>query len=1049
MKNCGSTVQSSLRAVEGVRTAFVSFEEKKAVVVVHSRVHDLEELKNECVEAVDIVGFEASNATDDEATLTAVLLAVQGMMCMKNCGSTVKAALAGETGVEDTFIDLDAKCVAVLGMSTMNVHDLVDAVEMVGFDAELWDESFQPKPPTPKTAPAPVVLVQDEPVVLVDVTGYRAFFSISGMSCASCVKSIETVLMQLPGVMDCKVGLIAQKAEVCYDEGQISPEEIVQHINDAGYEAKFTHSINPEDDSVQVTLRVQGMTCSACVAKIEKCVGALPGVETVSVNLPLRRAQIQLSQMSETGPRTLIETIQSIGYSAELMSKQNATDDLKEAGEAEVMKWRKLLRNALVFAAPAMIVHMLLPQIPVLREILMTKLINHLTLKCVVLWLLATPIQFGIGKRFYIAAYKGLQHGMMGMDFLIVLGTTASYMYSLVSMALCTVNPDYRGHYFFESSAMLLTFVTFGKYLESVAKGRTVDALAHLMSLQPHFAILVNEKEQSEREIPIELVQRNDLLRIAPGSSIPIDGTIIQGATTVDESMITGESMPVTKKENDYVFGSTLNQHGTILVRAKYNGGTGDSALSQICNLIQEAQTNKAPIQAYADRIAGVFAPVVISIAVVTFAVWYIVLSFDLVPQKWRTDEHDNFLFSLLFSISVVVIACPCALGLATPTAVMVGCGVGAKNGILIKGGGSLETANAVDTVVFDKTGTLTMGRPSVTDIVVLDKENYKPREMLYFVGSAESASEHPLGRSIVATAVEQERLKLTTPTEFHVKPGRGLQCKVDETVVYIGNVEWMEEKEIVLSKRAEKAMIEMESDGKTVVCVALNGSLTGFVSLADQPRTETRRVIDALHERGVQVWMVTGDNLRTATAIARAMGIDHVKAVALPGEKVNQIKSLQAQGRVVAMVGDGINDAPGLAQADVGIAIGAGTEIAVAQADMILVKSNLCDVVIALDLARVVFSRIKLNFLFSMGYNIIGIPVAAGVFFPIFHATLPPACAGLAMAFSSVSVVVSSLLLKRYTPPDLMSKGKQKESHSILPSLNRRKYERLQVNDS
>ncbi|KAE9095036.1 Copper-transporting ATPase [Phytophthora fragariae] len=478
--------------------------------------------------------------------------------------------------------------------------------------------------------------------------------------------------------------------------------------------------------------------------------------------------------------------------------------------------------------------------------------------------------------------------------------------------------------------------------------------------------------------------------------------------------------------------------------------GGESSALAQICSLIEDAQLNKAPIQAYADFLASIFAPCVLGMAVMTFIVWIAVLSLNLIPAEWKVelgvdgvaDHSDVMYLAVLFAISVVVIACPCALGLATPTAVMVGCGVGAKKGVLIKGGCALETARYIDTIVFDKTGTLTVGHPSVRDVVVADRA-YTPRELLYYGASLECVSEHVLANAIVVTATEHEKIDLQDPTEVHVVPGRGIEGVVAASAVtsrttaanvMVGNSEFCEEKGIEIGEKMRTHMHEMEQEGKTVVAVCVENKLAGVIALADAPRPDAADVVKHLKSMGLDVWLITGDNLRTASAIARQMGINHVKAVALPGEKASQIKALQSQvnpltmkPRVVCMVGDGINDAPALAQSDIGMAIGAGTQIAKAEADMVLVKSALTDVVVALDLARVVFSRIKLNFFFSIVYNVVGIPLAAGMFFPLIHRMMPPACAGLAMAFSSVSVVISSLLLKKYQPPQLLQAKPQK----------------------
>lgn len=1048
MKNCGTTVQSALRNVPGVDSAVVSFETQSARVVCRREACVSADT---LIDAVECVGFgaELSENSDDEkpSNPLVISLLVEGMMCQKNCGTTVENALRSVDGVLMVVVEFDKRRATVTltheGSTTM--EELIDMVDCVGFTASAYDAAKAKEIKRQAQREADAEKEHSDVVLqMEDSSAQRhphAFFKVEGMSCAACVKSIEDLLRKKEGVLDCRVGLISQKAEVVFDRDILKNErvELTKCIVDAGYEATFSHIVEAGDeDSIELKFTVTGMSCAACVGKIERAVGTLSGVTKVDVNLPLNKAHVHLQQLSKTGARDVIECITSLGYSAEIVTGSVDQDALSKK---EVKKWKKLLLTALIFSFPATMLHMVLGYIPAVHHFLMTPVYNAINLKMLLMFLLATPVQFWVGKRYYVAAYKGLQHGMMGMDFLIIVGTSASYLYSLVSFIGSGLNPDFHGHHFFESSAMLLTFVTLGKYMESVAKGKTADALSELAKLQPKTALLIVPGE-SDREIAIELVQRGDKLRVTPGSNIPTDGIIKSGSSSCDESMLTGESMPVTKNPGDYVFGSTINQQGTLVIESSCFGGES-STLSQICSLIEDAQLHKAPIQAYADRLASVFAPFVLGVSVLTFLTWYTLLITDTIPHQWRfelgmsaEEGHKNdFFISILFAISVVVIACPCALGLATPTAVMVGCGVGAKKGILIKGGRALELARYADTVVFDKTGTLTVGHPSVTDVVISDRA-YTPRDLLYYGASLECVSEHVLGKSIVKTASEQEKLQLQEPTQVHVIPGRGIEGLVPryqektagpDVNVLVGNPEYCEEKKIDIGIQIRAQMHDLEMEGKTVVCVCIDRKLIGVIALADTPRREAKAVIRHLKSIGLDVWLITGDNIRTASSVARIMGIDHVKAVALPGQKAAQIKALQdrvnpetGRKRVVCMVGDGINDAPALAQADVGMAIGAGTQIAKAEADMVLVKSNLTDVVVALDLARVVFNRIRLNFFFSIAYNFVGIPLAAGIFFPVLHSTMPPACAGLAMAFSSVSVVVSSLLLKRYKAPEL-----------------------------
>lgn len=1049
MKNCGTTVQSALRSVAGVATAVVSFDTHSARVVA---MRGAQVTADDLIDAVESVGFGAA-VVNDKRSAAAVAdplvleLLVDGMMCQKNCGTTVENALRSVDGVLSAVVSFEKRLatVTLTHEGSASLEDLIDMVECVGFVASAYDavEAMKLIAKAKRDAAAAQATANDVALDLTDSPNPRVYFRVEGMSCAACVKAIEDLLHKKPGVLDCRVGLISQKAEIVFDRDVIQDEkrELAQCIEDAGYKATHSHTVESgEGDTIELKFTVTGVTDAASGCAIEAAVCKLPGVTRASVNVPLHKAHVHIQQMSASGPRSVMECIAALGYSVEIDSSSTDQDALSKS---EVHKWRALLLSALLFSLPAMLIHMVLGYIPAVHHVLMTRIFNAITLKLLLMFLLATPVQFWIGKRYYVAAFKGLQHGMMGMDFLIIVGTTASYLYSFVSFVGAGLSEHYHGHHFFESSTMLLTFVTLGKYMESMAKGKTADALSELAKLQPKTAVLIVSGE-SDREIPIELVQRGDLLRIAPGANIPTDGIVKSGTSACDESMLTGESMPVAKTVGDYVFGSTINQQGTLVIESSCFGGES-SALSQICSLIEDAQLHKAPIQAYADRLASVFAPFVLAVSLTTFLSWYILLATDSIPHQWKLDlglnpaeGHANDLFiSILFAISVVVIACPCALGLATPTAVMVGCGVGAKKGILIKGGRALEVAKHVDTIVFDKTGTLTVGHPSVTDVVISDRR-VTPREVLYYGGSLECVSEHVLGKAIVLTATEQEKLQLREPSQIHVVPGRGIEGVVPrwkestssssaDVTVLVGNPEYCEEKRIAISDSIREHMHELEMEGKTVVCVCMDEQLVGVIALADTPRPESKAVVAYLKAMGLDVWLITGDNIRTASSIARKMGIDHVKAIALPGEKAAQIKALQSRispvtksQRVVCMVGDGINDAPALAQADVGMAIGAGTQIAKAEADMILVKSNLTDVVVALDLARVVFGRIRLNFFFSIAYNFVGIPLAAGIFFPLLHSTMPPACAGLAMAFSSVSVVISSLLLKRYQAPEI-----------------------------
>jgi Cu+-exporting ATPase len=591
------------------------------------------------------------------------------------------------------------------------------------------------------------------------------------------------------------------------------------------------------------------------------------------------------------------------------------------------------------------------------------------------------------------------------------------------------LNPEFETHNrdFFETSIFLITFVLLGRYLENKAKGKTSEAITKLLSLRSKVAILLhctdNHQIVSEQEISIDLVEKGDILKIVPGASIPTDGEVVFGETTVEEALLSGENMPKVKRVGDKVVGGTINQTGLIHIVATKVGN--ETTLAQIIKLVEEAHATKSSIQALADRIAGVFVPVVIGLSLVTFLAWLTAYLSGNVPPQWIPAGTNGPVFAMLFGISVLVIACPCALGLATPTAVMVGTGIAAKHAILIKSAESLEKAHKINAVVFDKTGTLTIGKPTVSDYVIFrDKINFHPLvsedEFFYFVGSAESACQHPIAKAIVTYVKEKydNKLALASPQNFAFLPGLGIQCSIDGKEILVGNRKLLSERNLQLDNSVDEKLVEFESAGKTTAIVALNKNVVGIVAIADSLRPEAIEVIRRLKAMHIDVWMVTGDNRKTATTVASQLGVSNVFSEVLPQFKRDKVRELQKNGYIVAMVGDGINDSPALAQADIGIAIGAGTDIAIEAAHVVLMRSDLKDVIVAIDISRKTYSRIRSNFVWAFVYNILGIPIAAGVFYPLIPVALPPWIAGAAMALSSVSVVLSSLALTRYRPP-------------------------------
>lgn len=765
------------------------------------------------------------------------------------------------------------------------------------------------------------------------------------------------------------------------------------------------------------------MTCASCVETIERHLRTNPSIIDVRINLLTELAVVRGSPEGALRARDVIALIEDVGYQAELYKGDNKTDTLEKSDE--IKRWKRLFLFCLIFAAPQLFL-MIADWIPYLRKKLYLEhlVAQNLTIGTLLAWILSTPVTFGVGWRFFHASYYALRHLRANMDVLMAIGISSAYIYSVVAVVLGLTRRDFSVKVFFEVSLFLTTFVMLGRYLENLAKGKTSEAITKLLILQPAKATLLSRvgdtKTTTTRQVDVELLAPGDYVRVLPGEKVPLDGVIIEGRSALDESMITGESMPVSKQAGDSVVGGTINQSGALIVQiSKY---PGDTMLAQIVKLVEDAQASKAPIQALADKISAYFVPCVILLGLITFIVWFLLTRYKVVDTLPGTS---TFVTGMLFGISVLVIACPCALGLATPTAVMVGTGVGAKLGILIKGGKALEAASKVKAVLFDKTGTLTRGKPVVTDTHVIMKE-IDETQFFMLIASAESGSEHPLARAVVNHAHEKLNIinLLSQPRDFIAAAGQGLRCNVNDRVVLIGNRGWMRANNVSsLSESIDATVSTLEQQAKTVIFCALDGALAGVIAIADEPKPEARAVVDYLtRTKGMQVWMVTGDNRRTAHAIASMLGITSMFAEVLPSEKAAKVRELQEdRGLSVAMVGDGINDSPALVQADLGIAIGSGTDVAIEAAEVVLLRSDLRDVIVAMDLAQTTYRRIRINFAWAFLYNLFGIPIAAGVFYPLLHRALPPEVAGLAMALSSVSVVLSSLLLRLYRKPTIL----------------------------
>lgn len=790
-----------------------------------------------------------------------------------------------------------------------------------------------------------------------DIMLEKITIDVVGMTCAACSARIEKNLNKNDGVENAVVNLLANKATVEYETDKIAPENIINIIEKTGYEVPLTKK----------TLLIEGMTCAACSTRVEKVLSRVDGVTRANVNLSTNKATVEFPS-GLIDDNALIKAVEKAGYKAEVEVERDL-DREKELREKEI----KSLKTSFIISA--------ILSIPLFSAMFfhMAGNMNLLTNGYIQL-LLATPVQFIIGYRFYKGAYHSLRGGGANMDVLVSMGTSAAYFYSVYNL--------FRGvhEYYFEASAVVITLVLLGKTFEAIAKGKTSEAIKKLMGLQPKTARVI--KDGVEIDTPIEKLEIGDIILVRPGEKVPVDGIIVEGNSSLDESMITGESIPVDKSVDDTVIGATINKFGSFKFRATKIGK--DTVLSQIIKLVEDAQGSKAPVQRLADKISGIFVPIVVGIAVLTFLGHYI--------------GSGSFNAGLINAVAVLVIACPCALGLATPTAIMVGTGKGAENGILIKSGEHLERAHKMDTIIFDKTGTITKGEPEVTDIISFN--DCEDAEILRLAASVEKASEHPLGQSIVKKS-EEESIELITINSFEAIPGMGLKASIEGKEILIGNRKLMAKNDVYIEDK-ENDLSRLEEEGKTAMLISVDGVISGIIAVADKLKETSLEAINKLQNMGLDVYMITGDNERTAMAISKQIGITHVLADVLPENKASKVGELKAKGKHVGMVGDGINDAPALACADVGFAIGTGTDVAMEAADITLMRGDLNGVVTAIRLSHRTMRTIKQNLFWAFFYNSIGIPFAALGF-------LNPMVAGAAMAFSSVSVVSNSLRLKKF----------------------------------
>ncbi|KAF4632692.1 hypothetical protein G7Y89_g5449 [Cudoniella acicularis] len=1090
---CTSSVEAGFKGVDGIGNVSVSLVMERAVVM-----HDPQKVTAEKIqEIIEDRGFDAQvlatdlpspmfnqrgylydenedGEDDDLPTMTTTTLAVEGMTCGA-CTSAVESGFKDVAGVKHFSISLlSERAVVEHDASLLSADKIAEIIEDRGFGATIVESQTSAPAGGPKNRRGSSNMREKVATTTV---------AIEGMTCGACTSAIEGGFKDLDGLIQFNVSLLAERAIIIHDPSKLSPEKIAEIIEDRGFDAKVLStqlgSANQSSNAGTAQFKVFGVRDAAAATALEAKLQSLPGVSSAKISLATSRLTIN-HQPNIAGLRALVELIEAQGYNALVADNDDNNAQLESLAKTkEITEWRNAFKTSLYFAIPIFLISMCIPMmLPALDFGSLIIFFPGLYLGDIICLILTIPVQFGIGKRFYVSAYKSLKHGSPTMDVLVALGTSAAFFFSCAAMIVSILCPPHtRPSTIFDTSSMLITFNTLGRFLENRAKGQTSKALSRLMSLAPSIATIYadpiaaekaaegwevaigageDQKESTqegnaaeEKVIPTELIQVGDIVILRPGDKIPTDGTVTRGETFVDESMVTGEAMPVQKRKGSLLIGGTVNGTGRVDFRVTRAGR--DTQLSQIVKLVQEAQTTRAPIQRLADMIAGYFVPIILFLGFLTFATW-MVLSHVLVnPPKIFIDEASGgkFMVCVKLCISVIVFACPCALGLATPTAVMVGTGVGAENGILVKGGAALETATKITHVVLDKTGTLTLGKMSVAQAKLVPTwESNVWRKKLWWsiVGLAEMGSEHPIGKAILASAKEELDLGIEGTIDgsigdFEASVGKGISALVEPATsaerarykVLIGSVRCLRENRIVVPQEAIDASEEANtkaanqsskaSAGTTNIFIAIDGSYAGHLCLSDTVKDSARAAIAALHRMGVKTTIVTGDQRSTALAVARIVGIpaDNVQAGVTPDQKQDIVRELQSQGECVAMVGDGINDSPALATADVGIAMASGTDVAMEAADIVLMRPNdLMDIPASIQLARSIFNRIKLNLSWACGYNIIGLPFAMGVFLP-FGWHLHPIAASAAMATSSVSVVASSLLLKFWKRPQWM----------------------------
>ena len=806
-------------------------------------------------------------------------------------------------------------------------------------------------------------------------------FKISGMTCSACANRIEKVVSKMNGVKEANVNFATETLTVNYDDQAVTKQDIEQKVEKIGYKV--------EKNIQSHTYKIEGMTCSACANRVEKVTKKMPGIENAVVNFATEKLSVSYDA-DAVSFGDIKAKVEKAGYKLIREEEQKIEEKKKNLDEKGKLLWRLIL--SLIFSVPLLTItmgHMVGMPLPKIIDPMMNPL-NFAIIQLV----LTIPVMI-IGYKFYYIGYKNLFKLSPNMDSLIAIGTSAAFIYSLYgTYKIYTGDGSYAMSLYYEAAVTILALITFGKYLEAISKGKTSQAIKKLMGLAPKTATIV--RDGKELVIPIDEVIVGDIVIVKPGEKLPVDGEVIEGATAVDEAMLTGESIPVEKTIGSKVIGASINKTGFIKYKATKVGK--DTALSQIIKLVEDAQGSKAPIAKMADIIASYFVPIVIGLAILASIGWLI--------------AGESGVFALTIFISVLVIACPCALGLATPTAIMVGTGKGAEYGVLIKGGEALEVTHQIDTIVFDKTGTITEGKPVVTDIIT---STILEDELLSIAASSEKGSEHPLGEAIVKSA-EERNIQFKEISNFKAIPGHGIQVEIEGKTILLGNKKLMSENSIEVGELGVKSD-KLANEGKTPMYIAINNKLEGIIAVADTVKPSSKEAIENLHKMGIKVAMITGDNKKTADAIAKQVGIDIVLAEVLPEDKANEVKKLQGKGNKVAMVGDGINDAPALAQADIGIAIGTGTDVAIESANIVLMKGDLRDVTTAIKLSKATIRNIKQNLFWAFGYNVLGIPVAMGVLHIFGGPLLNPMIGAAAMSLSSVSVLTNALRLRKFNP--------------------------------